>query len=108
ARVMLGSGKPLFGGAFDLELQECERNRDLVIARHRVVGPLNVARGESAPARVGTARAGSSPKGRACRGSSMTSIHRGFHPVVKSAGPSAVPCGPSMGRSADDPMSVQR
>ena len=43
APVMLGSGKPLFGGAFDLELQECERNGDFVIARHRVVGPLNVA-----------------------------------------------------------------
>lgn len=40
APVTLGSGKPLFGGAFDLALQECDRNGDFVIARYDVLGPL--------------------------------------------------------------------
>jgi dihydrofolate reductase len=40
APVTLGSGKPLFGGAYDLALQECDRNGDFVIARYDVVGPL--------------------------------------------------------------------
>lgn len=40
APVTLGSGKPLFGGAFDLSLQDCARNGDFVIARYDVVGPL--------------------------------------------------------------------
>lgn len=40
APVTLGSGKPLFGGAFDLALQECDRNGDFVIARYDVRGPL--------------------------------------------------------------------
>lgn len=41
APVTLGSGKPLFGGAFDLELKGCERNRDFVVARYGVRGPLS-------------------------------------------------------------------
>lgn len=41
APVTLGSGKPLFGGAFDLELKGCERNRDFVVARYDVLGPLS-------------------------------------------------------------------
>lgn len=40
APVTLGSGKPLFGGAFDLELKGCERNRDFVVVRYDVQGPL--------------------------------------------------------------------
>lgn len=40
APVTLGSGKPLFGGAFDLELKGCDRNRDFVVARYDVRGPL--------------------------------------------------------------------
>ena len=40
APVTLGSGKPLFSGAFDLELKGCERNRDFVIARYDVRGPM--------------------------------------------------------------------
>ena len=40
APVTLGSGKRLFGGAFDLELQGCERNRDFVVVRYGVRGPL--------------------------------------------------------------------
>ena len=40
APVTLGSGKPLFGGAFDLELKGCERNRDFVVAWYDVRGPL--------------------------------------------------------------------
>lgn len=40
APVTLGAGKPLLGGAFDLGLQECDRNGDFVIARYRVEGPL--------------------------------------------------------------------
>lgn len=43
APVMLGSGRPLFGGAFDLALRECDRNGDFVIARYDVVGPLRGA-----------------------------------------------------------------
>lgn len=43
APVTLGSGKPLFGGAFDLALQECDRNGDFVIARYDVLGPLKVS-----------------------------------------------------------------
>lgn len=43
APVTLGSGKPLFSGAFDLALQECARNEDFVIARYDVVGPLRVS-----------------------------------------------------------------
>lgn len=39
APVVLGSGKPLFGGAFDLALQECDRNGDFVVARYDVLGP---------------------------------------------------------------------
>ena len=42
APVTLGSGKPLFGGAFDLALQDCARNGDFVVARYDVVGPLKV------------------------------------------------------------------
>lgn len=38
APVFLGSGKPLFGGAIDLALQECARNGDFVTARYDVVG----------------------------------------------------------------------
>lgn len=41
APVTLGSGKPLFGGAFDLELKGCDRNRDFVVARYDVRGPLS-------------------------------------------------------------------
>jgi len=41
AAVTLGSGKPLLSGAFDLALQECDRNRDFVVARYDVLGPLN-------------------------------------------------------------------
>lgn len=37
APVLLGSGKPLFGGAVDLALQECNRNGDFVIARYDVL-----------------------------------------------------------------------
>lgn len=40
APVTLGSGKPLFGGAFDLQLTGCERNRDFVVVRYDVQGPL--------------------------------------------------------------------
>lgn len=36
APVVLGSGKPLFGGAFDLSLQECSRNGDFVTAKYDV------------------------------------------------------------------------
>lgn len=38
APVMLGSGKPLFTGELNLELQECARNGDFVMARYDVVG----------------------------------------------------------------------
>lgn len=40
APVVLGSGRPLFGGAFDLSLRGCERNRDFVTATYDVLGPL--------------------------------------------------------------------
>ncbi|GAA1997477.1 dihydrofolate reductase family protein [Brevibacterium samyangense] len=40
APVTLGAGKPLLGGAFDLALQECDRNGDFVVARYDVIGPL--------------------------------------------------------------------
>ncbi|MFA5607271.1 MAG: dihydrofolate reductase family protein [Leucobacter sp.] len=40
APVTLGSGKPLFSGAFDFALQECHRNRDFVVARYDVLGPM--------------------------------------------------------------------
>ncbi|GAA1848494.1 dihydrofolate reductase family protein [Brevibacterium marinum] len=40
APVMLGSGRPLFDGAFDLSLRNCERNRDFLTATFDVVGPL--------------------------------------------------------------------
>lgn len=40
APVTLGSGRPLMGGAFDLTLTETDRNRDFVVARYAVVGPL--------------------------------------------------------------------
>ncbi|MCO1338779.1 deaminase [Kocuria polaris] len=40
APVTLGSGRPLFGGAFDLALRECDRNGDFVVARYDVVGTL--------------------------------------------------------------------
>ncbi|MGO2111047.1 MAG: dihydrofolate reductase family protein [Pseudoclavibacter sp.] len=43
APVTFGSGKPLMGGAFDLALQECDRNGDFVIARYDVVGSLRDA-----------------------------------------------------------------
>ncbi len=43
APVTLGSGKPLFGGAFDLALQECDRNGDFVVARYDVLGPLKTS-----------------------------------------------------------------
>jgi len=43
APVTLGSGKPLVSGAFDLALQECDRNGDFVVARYDVVGPLQSA-----------------------------------------------------------------
>lgn len=39
AAVTLGAGRPLFTGAFDLELEELARNRAFVCARYRVVGP---------------------------------------------------------------------
>ena len=38
APVTLGSGKPLLGGAFDLELLEHGRNQAFLEARYRVVG----------------------------------------------------------------------
>lgn len=41
APVTLGSGKPLFGGAFDLKLKGCDQNRDFVVARYDVLGPLS-------------------------------------------------------------------
>jgi len=40
APVMLGSGRPLFGGAIDLSLRDCARNRDFLTATFDVVGPL--------------------------------------------------------------------
>lgn len=40
APVMLGSGRPLFGGAVDLSLRTCDRNRDFLTATFDVVGPL--------------------------------------------------------------------
>ncbi|MFC7400781.1 dihydrofolate reductase family protein [Citricoccus sp. GCM10030269] len=40
APVTLGSGKPLMGGAYDLALQECDRNGDFVVIKYDVVGPL--------------------------------------------------------------------
>lgn len=40
APVMLGSGRPLFGGAFDLSLRDYGRNRDFLTATFDVVGPL--------------------------------------------------------------------
>ena len=39
APVTIGTGKPLFRGAFDLALQECNRNGDFVVARYNVLGP---------------------------------------------------------------------
>lgn len=39
APVFLGSGRPLFGGAFDLELREFDRNRAFLCARYEVIGP---------------------------------------------------------------------
>ncbi|MFW0796888.1 dihydrofolate reductase family protein [Gordonia sp. CPCC 205515] len=43
APVTLGSGRPLFGGRFDLELLELDRNRAFLCARYAVVGPRPVA-----------------------------------------------------------------
>ena len=43
ASVTLGSGRPLLGGAFDLALQDCARNRDFVMARYDLVGPMEDA-----------------------------------------------------------------
>lgn len=40
APVMLGSGRPLFSGACDLSLRDCDRNRDFLTATFDVVGPL--------------------------------------------------------------------
>lgn len=40
APVTLGSGRPLFGGAFDLSLRSYDRNRDFLTATFDVVGPL--------------------------------------------------------------------
>ncbi|MFC0672855.1 dihydrofolate reductase family protein [Brachybacterium hainanense] len=39
APVTLGAGKPLFTGAFDLDLVEHARNRAFLCARYRVLGP---------------------------------------------------------------------
>lgn len=40
APVTLGSGRPLMGGALDLQLEGTERNGDFVVARYTVLGPL--------------------------------------------------------------------
>lgn len=40
APVTLGSGRPLFGGAYDLRLEETGRNGEFVVARYAVTGPL--------------------------------------------------------------------
>lgn len=40
APVLLGSGRSLFGGAFDLSLRNYDRNRDFLAATFDVVGPL--------------------------------------------------------------------
>lgn len=40
APVLLGAGKPLFGGAVDLSLRTCDRNRDFLVATFDVIGPL--------------------------------------------------------------------
>lgn len=38
ASVTLGSGKPLFGGSFDLTLRDVERNGAFIVARYDVLG----------------------------------------------------------------------
>lgn len=40
APVTLGSGRRLLGGAFDLRLEESDRNNEFLVARYAVVGPL--------------------------------------------------------------------
>ncbi|WP_420112277.1 dihydrofolate reductase family protein [Pseudactinotalea sp.] len=40
APVTLGSGRRLLGGAFDLRLEESDRNGEFLTARYAVVGPL--------------------------------------------------------------------
>jgi hypothetical protein len=40
APVTLGSGRPLLGGAYDLRLEESDRNHEFLVARYAVVGPL--------------------------------------------------------------------
>lgn len=45
APVTLGSGRPLLGGALDLELVETARNNEFVTARYAVAGPLGTRTG---------------------------------------------------------------
>lgn len=43
APVTLGSGRPLFGGAFDLAVQDHDRNGDFINVRYSVEGPLRAS-----------------------------------------------------------------